>query len=189
MTTAKALTRGLLDLEGWTQVLLKRANAGEGAALVELRERCAGQPELRAGLGDLAAQAQAALIGAIAGPDAAVAEAVGREAAALRRALAGPDAPPLERLLVDRIAACWLQLHYAEARYAQHLGSLTMAQGEYHQRTIERAQRRYLAAIKALAQVRRLPIPSIQVNIAEAGGQQINVAQPSDNAGCFTDQS
>ena len=176
MATAQALSRGLLDLEGWTNVLLKRANEGEGAALVELRELCAGHPELWAGLGDLAAQAQAMLITAIAGPNAVVAEAVGRAVAALLQELAGPEPPPLERLLVARIVACWLQLHYAEARHAQQLGTLTMAQGEYHQRTIERAQRRYLAAIKALAQVRRLLTPSVQVNIAEAGGQQINLA-------------
>ena len=177
MTTAKAPTRGLLDLEGWANVLLKRANEGEGAALLELRELCEGHPELWAGLGNLAAQAQAALVRAIAGPNDVVAEAVGQEAAALRRELAGPDSPPLERLLVARIVACWLYLHYAEARYAQGLGQLTMTQGEYHQRTIERADRRYLAAIKALAQVRRLPIPSVQVNIAEAGGQQVNLTR------------
>lgn len=176
MTTAKALTRGLLDLEGWTNVLVKRANEGEGAAIVELRELCEGHPELWAGLGNLAAQAQGMLIQAIAGPNGVVAEAIGREAAALRRELSAGDMSPLERLLVGRIIACWLHLHYAEARYAQNLGKLTMAQGEYHQRTIERSQRRYLAAIKALAQVRRLQLPAVQVNIAEAGGQQINVA-------------
>ncbi len=173
MATTKALTKGLFELEGWTNVLLKRANEGEGTALLELRALCEGHPELWAGLGNLAAQAQAALVRAIAGPNDVVAEAVGREAAALRRELAGPDTSPLERLLVGRIVACWLQLHYAEARYAQNLGSLTMAQGDYHQRTIERAQRRYLAAIKALAQVRRLAIPAVQVNIGE---RQINVA-------------
>jgi len=35
-----------------------------------------------------------------------------------------------------------------------------------------RAQRRYLAAIKALAMVRRLGIPAVQINVAD---QQINV--------------
>ena len=173
MTTAKALTRGLLDLEGWTNLLLKRANEGEGAALVELRELCEGHPELWAGLGNLAAQAQAMLIGTIAGPNEVVAEAVSREVAALRQELAGNEATPLERLLVARIVACWLHLHYAEARYAQNLGKLTMSQGEYHQRIIERAQRRYLTAIRTLAQVRRLQLPAMQVNIGE---KQINVA-------------
>ncbi len=51
--------------------------------------------------------------------------------------------------------------------------ALTLAQGDYHQRRIDRAHRRYLASIKALAQVRRLLTPAVQVNIAE---RQINVA-------------
>ena len=174
MTTTKALTRGLMSLEDWAQVLMTRANEGEGPALVELRELCEGHPELWAGIGNLAAQAQASLIQAIAGKNEVVAEAIGRRAAELRRELAGTEPTPLEQLLVGRIVACWLALHYAEMRYAQNLGKLTMEQGEYHQRTIDRAQKRYLAAIKALAQVRRLLIPSVQVNIAD---QQINIAQ------------
>ena len=174
MTTAKALTRGLMNLEEWAQVLLKRANEGEGPALVELRELCEGHPELWAGIGNLAGHAQTALIRAIAGENTVVAEALGRRAAELRRELAGAEPSPLEWLLVGRVVACWLQLHYAEARYAQNLGKLTMEQGEYHQRTIDRAQKRYLAAIKALAQVRRLLTPAVQVNIAD---QQINLAR------------
>jgi hypothetical protein len=39
---------------------------------------------------------------------------------------------------------------------------------------IERAQRRYLGAIKALAQVRKLGVPAVQVNIGE---KQINMAR------------
>ena len=174
MATAKALTRGLMNLEDWAQVLMTRANEGERPAVVELRELCEGHPELWAGIGNLAAQAQASLIQAIAGKNEVVAEAIGRRAAELRRELAGAEPTPLERLLVSRIVACWLQLHYAEMRYTQSLGKLTMEQGEYHQRTIDRAQKRYLAAIKALAQVRRLLMPTLQVNIAD---KQINIAQ------------
>ena len=117
---------------------------------------------------------QASLIQAIAGKNEVVAEAIGRRAADLRRELAGSEPTPLERLLVSRIVACWLALHYAEAWYAQNLGKLTMEQGEYHQRTIDRAQKRYLAAIKALAQVRRLLTSTVQVNIAD---QQVDIAQ------------
>jgi autonomous glycyl radical cofactor GrcA len=42
------------------------------------------------------------------------------------------------------------------------------------------ANRRYLSAIKALAQVRRLQVPlNVQVNVATAGGQQVNVGGAS----------
>ena len=46
-------------------------------------------------------------------------------------------------------------------------------QGEYWQEAQDRAQRRYLAAMRTLAQVRRLLTPAVQVKIAE---KQINVA-------------
>ena len=80
---------------------------------------------------------------------------------------------PIERLLVDRIVLCWLHLHYAEALYAQNMLQLSLMQHEFYQRRLSMAQRRYLSAITALAQVRRLQVPNVQVNIAE---QQLNVA-------------
>src|SRR5207237_586043 len=77
---------------------------------------------------------------------------------ALRRELAGDDAPPLERLLAQRVALCWLALHYAETVYAQAMGELSLRQADFHQRRISAAQGRYLAAIRALAAVRRLGV-------------------------------
>jgi hypothetical protein len=43
----------------------------------------------------------------------------------------------------------------------------------HYQRCITTAQKRYLAASKTLAQVRRLVVPVLQVNIAS---KQVNVA-------------
>jgi hypothetical protein len=48
-----------------------------------------------------------------------------------------------------------------------------MARGEYYQRRMDRAHAHYLSAIKALAQVRKLALPALQVNIAK---KQVNVA-------------
>ena len=84
--------------------------------------------------------------------------------------LAGPQPSPLERLLVERIVLCWLHLHYAEALYVQHLEKLTLRQDEFFQQRISKAQARYLSAIRTLAQVRRLGVPAVQVNI---GQQQV----------------
>ncbi|MFC1611640.1 hypothetical protein ACFL6C_11830 [Myxococcota bacterium] len=66
---------------------------------------------------------------------------------------------------------CWLALQQAELTLVQHkISSSTHA--EFLDKRVDRAQRRYLQAIKTLAQVRRLLRPSVQVNIAE---QQVNV--------------
>jgi len=80
--------------------------------------------------------------------------------AALRTELAGSAASPLEKLLVERVVLCWLQLHQAELAFAGAT-ERTMAQGDYHQRREVRAQARYMAAIKALATVRKLVQPAL----------------------------
>ena len=68
-----------------------------------------------------------------------------------------------------------MQLHEADIRLAQNEEKLTLAQGEYHQRSRDRAHKRYLSAIKTLALVRKLALPVLQVNIAK---RQVNVAGP-----------
>jgi hypothetical protein len=111
------------------------------------------------------------------GTDLAAAEATRRKAAQLRSDLAGPEATPLERLLADRAIACWLQVSYVDTLLAQRLrgGALPWEATDHYQRWLDRAQKRYLAALKTLAQVRRLlaPLPTLmQVNIADK--QQVN---------------
>jgi hypothetical protein len=77
-----------------------------------------------------------------------------------RAELAGPEPSPLERLLVERVVACWLQVQYADAAYAQ-LQSPSPAQ---HTAALKRqagAHQRYLFSIKALATVRKLIKPAL----------------------------
>jgi hypothetical protein len=100
-------------------------------------------------------------------------ERLRRQCTALTRDLTGPDPTPLETLLVDRIVLCWVHLHYVENVYVQSMHELSITQATFHQRRLSLAQSRYLAAIRTLAQVRRLQAPNVQVNIAE---QQLNVA-------------
>ena len=44
------------------------------------------------------------------------------------------------------------------------------------QRRIDHAYRRYLSALRALAQVRKLTLPVVQINIAK---KQVNIAAPA----------
>ncbi len=108
-----------------------------------------------------------------------VEEALRHKLKSLRTELGGPAPAPLEELLVRRIAACWLQVHYVEAIYSQNVEDhgFTGKWSDSIQRSIGRAQRRYLSAIKTLVQVRRLLGPVVQLNIAE---KQVNIAQVSD---------
>ena len=99
-------------------------------------------------------------------------ESITRKLELLRDELAGPNPTAVERLLVDRIVSCWLQLHLVEMRFTQ-LKNLSIGLGEYWQDRIDRSQRRYLSAIKTLATVRKLALPVLQVNIAK---RQTNIA-------------
>ena len=58
-------------------------------------------------------------------------------------------------LLVERVAAGWLQTAYADAAAAQ-ARTRGLVQLEQQQRRQERAQKGYLAAIRTLATVRKL---------------------------------
>lgn len=91
----------------------------------------------------------------------------------MREELAGPNPSPLEILGAERVASCWLQLHYAELLYAQELPKFTLSQDDYYQKRLDRLHRRYLSAMRSLAQVRKLLKPKVaQINIGDK--QQIN---------------
>jgi hypothetical protein len=107
-------------------------------------------------------------------------DAITERADLLAREVAGPNPTPLEELLADRVASLWVLVELMDtltsaqlARDAQrHVPSTYLLQMVKLQ---ESANRRYLAAIKALAQVRRLlgPARSVQINVGE---NQVNVA-------------
>jgi hypothetical protein len=101
-------------------------------------------------------------------------EALTRKLATLKEELAGGT--PLERLLVERLVSCWLNVYHIDALYATRMNDLTWAESDYFQRRQERAHRQYLSAIRTLAEVRRLLAPALQVNI---GTQQVTVANAS----------
>jgi hypothetical protein len=95
-------------------------------------------------------------------------ECLERKLADLRAEVAGPSPSPLERLLAERIVACWLQVQYADTAYLGLKGrctSLTVfAAAEKRQ---GQAQRRLLAAIKQLALVRKLLVrPPAPIEVA-----------------------
>jgi hypothetical protein len=101
------------DLRG----LVARART-DPAALPELRRALDLHPEIWRRVGDLAARAEQLWVELIAGPDVLAREALLHHLEALKVELAGPSPSPLERLLVERVAACWLQINHADAAAA-----------------------------------------------------------------------
>src|SRR5262245_50727317 len=142
--------------------LVQRAQQGDLTVLPLLREALEADPSLWQEYGDLAAQAQEAWLQLLAGTDYLLAESVRLKLGALRRELGTEGASPLEKLLIERVVACWLQTHYADALYAQAKGphSTPSVRQELMKRQ-DSSQRRYLAAIKQLALVRKLLKPAL----------------------------
>jgi hypothetical protein len=68
---------------------------------------------------------------------------------------AGPTPSPLESLLIERIAACWIQIGHADAAAAQSR-DVSIQQANFVRKRQDSAHRRYLTAVGALAMSRRL---------------------------------
>jgi hypothetical protein len=98
-------------------------------------------------------------------------EALWEEVAAVTESLAGPDPTPAERLLARSAALEWLAQTCYELQYQALLksgSSLHIEMSEHYQRRLSRVQRRYLAAVRMLATVRKLALPSIKVVAVQA---------------------
>ena len=146
--------------------LMERAEKGDPTALSPLRELLKEPALVNALGGDLARQARLVLINKISGKNLLRKESLERKLDLMQADLAGSNPTSIEVLLVDRIVTCWLHLHHLEMLYAQN-DRMTPEISTYFQKCIDRAQRRYLSAIKTLAVVRRLALPTLQVNIAQ----------------------
>ena len=146
-------------------LLVDQSTKGDGEALKQLQEATSkvGYYEyLIDQFGDLARHAEHTLISALAGDNLLQVKGLAKRLKDLKKELAGPEPSPLELILVDRICCCWLAAYHADMNES-HFKGATFAQGEYYQRRHDRAHRRFLSACKALAQVRRLLGPNVQL--------------------------
>lgn len=91
-------------------------------------------------------------------------ETATRAAEAQRAELTRSGAGPIEKLLVERVVACWLQTNYFSAHEADRLGAGdAFRQLQFHAKRLEQAQRMYLAALGALLTFQKLtPVPNHQ---------------------------
>jgi hypothetical protein len=158
--TGEVVERGaVLAGPGDLAELARRVQAGDAGALSALRATLERKPEVWRRYGDLAAHAQEALVRHAAGDNPIVAESLRLKAEEIKTELAGPAPTPLERLLAERGAACWLQVGYFDALSAAN-PEVSPRQAEVIRRNQDSASRRYLAALRALAVVRRLLAPA-----------------------------
>lgn len=134
--------------------LVNQANAGDADSLNELRTLLDGHPEIWQKVGDLATHSEATLIALIAGNDKLLSESLARQVTQIRAEVFGPEPSRLERMAVDRLVVCWLQLQFSDRLAAQP--GITLAMERHLRRWQDQAHRRYMAAVRSLMLVQRL---------------------------------
>jgi hypothetical protein len=155
------------------RALLRRAEKGDETVLPVVHELMKDLDLVAFYGGNLAVQLVLSVAEKASGDNLAQRAALFHKVRRLKAELAGAAPTPAEELLAERAAVCWLQMHYYDVLLVQQEETLSLRQAEYQQRRCERAQRRYLAALKALALVRKLALPALQLNVA---AKQVNVA-------------
>jgi len=161
----------------WINDVIARADEGDHDALDLALQAHAAVPSLWPKASVLSTNAERMLLDAVVDGDRQLLTraTVERQLKAMRDELAGTNPTEVERILVDRVVLCWLACQQADLDLIHRTtASVPLAQGEYLQRRAERAERRLLRATKALATVRRLLVPVVQVNVADQI-QQLNV--------------
>jgi hypothetical protein len=154
--------------------LVKKAEKGNMKAVPEIREILRDNSDLAGRFMDLGRVAEWHFIEWMSkDKDLASRELLTHQLANMRAEIAGENPSSLERLLAERIVATWLQIQVFEGVYAMNMSkSMTITQGEYHQKRLDQAYKRHLSAIRTLAQIRKMG-PAVQINIAD---KQINTA-------------
>jgi hypothetical protein len=161
------------------RALSEKVQDGEEGARTELRRALRqSAPGVLAGCSNKVRVYRSMLAEKMAIGDPLVKEATLQQAERMVLELAGENPTPLEVLLSEPVASLWILSELQEALMAARYykgGGTPISVVLQMARLQESAHRRYLAAIKTLAQVQKLQGPSrVQVNI---GGNQINVSR------------
>jgi hypothetical protein len=133
----------------------KRSQMGDPKSQPTVQPMLGSSTEVLILSGELSAAVVKAFATSLVGQDPRLCEAIRRKADLLREELLGDTITPAERLLVDRVVSCWLQLQGAELRCAQLPADTDYDDVEICLRRMDAANRRFLATIRMLAQVRK----------------------------------
>ena len=152
--------------------LSARAEAGDTEARKELKQKLReSSPAVIARASDVGRKAQHVLIETASGGSPLTKLALSGRLDMMRSEIAGENPTPLEVLLTERVVSCWMLVELFDALMAGQLNK-----DNEHRTTIsytlkmlkwqESANRRYLAAIRELARVRKVQAtaPPAQVN-------------------------
>jgi hypothetical protein len=155
------------------RALSEQAEGGDEGARAELRRAVAeSSPGVIAEASGIARRAEWMLVRTVSAGEPLMQEALAERMRRMRAEIAGESPTPLEALLAERVVAGWLLVEVLEglvaAQYRRDDKSARVGPAYLLQqsRILEGATRRYLAAIRELARVRKLQAeaPPVQVN-------------------------
>jgi hypothetical protein len=101
--------------------------------------------------GDLAARVVEAILDRIAGNDLRQRAAIRKKAEQYQRSLAEKFSSPIETILAERCAVLYLAAYEADLFMYENMSELSTKRAEFHERRRDRANKRFLSALKALA--------------------------------------
>jgi hypothetical protein len=163
MASARQGSRSSKLTQDEFRAIIDRANAGDLHSLRQLQQILDERPEIWQSIGDLAKNAELAMIRLISGKSVLLREAMERSLKALRNNISPADPSPLEKLLVDRIVITWMRVQYIETNSVS-LADLSLAEKKFALQQRESAQKLFDAAVKSLRTVQsklgQLPGPS-----------------------------
>jgi hypothetical protein len=133
-----------------------RAAAGDPSTLDLLKRHFDMGPEFYISLfrGDLSARVVDAILDRLAGKDFRQREAIRRKAEEHRKDLAGPSPSAIESILAERCAVLYLAVHESDLYTYKGLDVLSVKWADFLERRRDRANRRFLSGLKALALVK-----------------------------------
>jgi hypothetical protein len=158
------------------QQLVTRARAGDDAVLPHLRQLLE-HSTLWHEIGDMARHAQDSWLTLIAGKDHFVKESIRKSLAEFRKELDEPNSSRLERLLIERVVACWLYVQFAEIQVAAG-DKLPIVQRRFYGQQLDSANRQFLNSTKQLIALRAL-LPKLDKSRCPAAFLQL--PEPTSN--------
>lgn len=123
--------------------------------------------------GDSFSHAVTHVVKAVSGGNLMVEEGLLLKIRTLRDELAGSDPTPLERILCERVALTWFATNDADRRFSDYK-DVSIKMAFFLETRRDKSHKRFLAACKTLATVRRLGNPSFQINQLVAR-QEVNL--------------
>ncbi len=183
-TTTLELSKDVKKELAALRTLSEKVEKGDKGARKRLRKAVReSSPEVISRASDISRRGQWALIRTASANDPLTKEALLARVELISADVAGPDPSPLEVLLTERICSLWVLIEVLEllmsaqlspSKSRDHLGPVSYLQ--HVLKWQESASRRFLSAIKTLAQVRRLQsrmpnsLTNVQINLSESSG-------------------